>query len=93
MRTDGAEGRGVSGPLSACGEEARFSEMTKKINMYVSFVRGILTTTRSITLRCVGLWQLVRESRYSCMNEWACDVFCVSHRVEIKKNYNSRGDM
>jgi len=52
MRTGGAEGRGVSGPLSACGEEARFSEMTKKINMYVSFVRGILPTTRPVTALC-----------------------------------------
>jgi hypothetical protein len=30
MRTGGAERRGVSGSLSACGEETRFSEMTIK---------------------------------------------------------------
>jgi hypothetical protein len=64
--------------------------------MYVSFVCGILSTTHPATLRCVGLWQLVRERHYSSMNERACDVFCVSHRAEKnkkKKNVSSRGDI
>ena len=52
--------------------------------MYVSFVRGILTTTHPVTLRCVGLWQLVRVPQHSSMNERACDVFRVSHRGEKK---------
>jgi len=58
--------------------------------MYVSFVRGILTTTHPVTLRCVGLWQLVRVPQHSSMNERACDVFRVSHRGEKKLQFARR---